>query len=1053
LAVLVAGLVWAPAGAGMVRAQAAGVPGVWAVALPAAKQTRLSRPFFVGLRRAGVSTLVVQRSGWGPGAHKRLVRYAANNRVRLVEPVAEPKTRLQRLLLGSRCAGRRARVDPCAVLVRTPSSARVWLKKQRVDFVVLRLASPAGFSAQAWPASKRSRLLVVVPLSSEQQSAWQAALTAPGSGYVSLAGQPAQVPSASFDSYLAALSGDPGESKTVAAVPDTSAPSAPGNPTLIGNSVSSLTVAWSASSDDVAVAGYEIFLDGVSQTKTASTVVTISDLDCETTFTVGIEAYDAAGNHSARAAVDAMTQYGCFHPGGGGGGGGGSGPEPPAAPNALTLTGATTSTLSLAWAPSSGAAGYHVFLNGALTASVTGPAYSYSGLTCATSYTLAVAAFDATGLSSTQTTSNFQTAACPAGADTTPPSPPGPLTLGALTTTSIALSWAPASDDTAVTGYALYKNGVQTGTTTNTTATLTSLTCGTSYTLGVEALDAANNHSTRTSRTATTNPCTDSQAPSAPSNLHQTSATTTSITITWNPSTDNTAVTGYTLYKNTTQTTTQTTTTYTYTGLTCGTTYTLAVDAYDAANNHSTKTTTTKTTNACPDTQAPTTPSGLTATGASQTSIGLTWTAATDNIAVTGYTLYRNGAQVATQGSTTYTHTGLTCGTTYTLAVDAYDAAGNHSSKTTITKTTNACSPSGATLFMSPSGSDSNPCTQPQPCRSFNRAYHAASSGATVEVAGGSYGGETITGDASKVSTADVVFRPASGASVLVTDTLNVQAAHIEWRDMEIKEFNFPKQANDITVRNVINHGVWMQGPSDISIIGGEVTCGVCGYHSHIEDGGAPDFLPPRNILFDGVYFHDWGSISGEHVECLQILGGDNVTIRNSIFRNCGTANGGLGSTADLHIAWLGNGAMTKNILIENNFFYAPGNVYAIQMDDYANIDLRYNSIVGPILIFDRSGPGTGIDIVGNILRASTCTAEGSGVPINWRYNVMQGGACGASDKNAAPGFDDASNNLHLTAGSAAVNAGDPTNYPAADIDGDARPSANVPDAGADEVG
>ena len=70
---------------------------------------------------------------------------------------------------------------------------------------------------------------------------------------------------------------------------------------------------------------------------------------------------------------------------------------------------------------------------------------------------------------------------------------------------------------------------------------------------------------------------------------------------------------------------------------------------------------------------------------------------------------------------------------------------------------------------MSPTGSDSNPCTQALPCRTFNRTYRVASPGHTVEVAAGSYGGETMQHDPSKTSQNDVIFRPASGAQVTVT--------------------------------------------------------------------------------------------------------------------------------------------------------------------------------------------------------------------------------------------------------------------------------------------
>ncbi|HEY7018325.1 MAG TPA: choice-of-anchor Q domain-containing protein, partial [Gaiellaceae bacterium] len=81
------------------------------------------------------------------------------------------------------------------------------------------------------------------------------------------------------------------------------------------------------------------------------------------------------------------------------------------------------------------------------------------------------------------------------------------------------------------------------------------------------------------------------------------------------------------------------------------------------------------------------------------------------------------------------------------------------------------------------------------------------------------------------------------------------------------------------------------------------------------------------------------------------------------------------------------------------------------------------------------------------------CTAQDNAAAINWRYNVIQGGSCGATDLNAASGFVNPSSNLHLAAGSAAINRGDPSSYPASDIDGQARPAGGRADAGADEAG
>jgi hypothetical protein len=85
------------------------------------------------------------------------------------------------------------------------------------------------------------------------------------------------------------------------------------------------------------------------------------------------------------------------------------------------------------------------------------------------------------------------------------------------------------------------------------------------------------------------------------------------------------------------------------------------------------------------DALAPTTPTALTAQAASATKVVLGWDAATDNDGVAGYTVYRGGAAIATvSGSTTaYTDSSVAAGKTYVYAVDAFDASGNRSARTT----------------------------------------------------------------------------------------------------------------------------------------------------------------------------------------------------------------------------------------------------------------------------------------------------------------------------------------------------------------------------------
>ena len=95
------------------------------------------------------------------------------------------------------------------------------------------------------------------------------------------------------------------------------------------------------------------------------------------------------------------------------------------------------------------------------------------------------------------------------------------------------------------------------------------------------------------------------------------------------------------------------------------------------------------------DTSKPSVPTNLTATAASENSINLSWTASSDNVAVTGYTVYRGGAQTATTTTTSYTDTGLSASTLYTYTVSAYDAAGNASATSTPASTTTKASGGG----------------------------------------------------------------------------------------------------------------------------------------------------------------------------------------------------------------------------------------------------------------------------------------------------------------------------------------------------------------------
>jgi chitodextrinase len=177
----------------------------------------------------------------------------------------------------------------------------------------------------------------------------------------------------------------------------------------------------------------------------------------------------------------------------------------------------------------------------------------------------------------------------------------------------------------------------------------------------------------------------DTTAPLSPRGLVARAVAASQINLSWTAATDNVGVTGYNVYRGGIQIATLgAVTTFQDTGLAASTTYSYTVRAFDAAGNVSAPSSSASDLTLPPglDTTAPSTPTGLTATAASSSQVNLSWTAATDNVGVAGYNVYRGGIQIATLGAVTaYQNTGLAA-STYSYAVEAFDAAGNVSVRT-----------------------------------------------------------------------------------------------------------------------------------------------------------------------------------------------------------------------------------------------------------------------------------------------------------------------------------------------------------------------------------
>lgn len=89
---------------------------------------------------------------------------------------------------------------------------------------------------------------------------------------------------------------------------DTTAPTAPADLKTKDITSSSITITWSASKDDTGVAGYEIFVNGISAGKVTTREAVIGNLKADTEYVITVKAYDEAGNVSEAATITAKTE-------------------------------------------------------------------------------------------------------------------------------------------------------------------------------------------------------------------------------------------------------------------------------------------------------------------------------------------------------------------------------------------------------------------------------------------------------------------------------------------------------------------------------------------------------------------------------------------------------------------------------------------------------------------------------------------------------------------------------------------------------------------------
>ncbi len=337
--------------------------------------------------------------------------------------------------------------------------------------------------------------------------------------------------------------------------------------------------------------------------------------------------------------------------------------------------------------------GYTVSRNGAVLARL-GNVTSFSDATVAakTLYSYSVTASDAAG--NVSAASGAVSVTTPVPPDTTAPTAPTALMATAVSPTQVNLVWNAATDNVGVTGYTVSRNGAVLARLGNVTSfSDATVAAKTLYSYSVTASDAAGNVSAASGAVSVTTPVPpDTTAPTAPTALMATAVSPTQVNLVWNAATDNVGVTGYTVSRNgAVLARLGNVTSFSDATVAAKTLYSYSVTASDAAGNGSAASAASTVTTPAPvDTTPPSLPTSVSATATSGYAVNVIWKAATDNVAVTGYRISRNGVVVATVPGLSYVDIGVSPSTNYGYAVSAIDAAGNVGKAGTASTTTPA---------------------------------------------------------------------------------------------------------------------------------------------------------------------------------------------------------------------------------------------------------------------------------------------------------------------------------------------------------------------------
>lgn len=313
---------------------------------------------------------------------------------------------------------------------------------------------------------------------------------------------------------------------------DTEAPTTPSDVSANDVGPYSVDLSWSASTDNEDVLGYYIYINGSNSFSVPTESATLTGLSTDTSYSIRISAYDAAGNESAQSSAISVTTLSSTN--------GIISSVSASSDDGNVSANAIDGNLGTRWSASGSGEWIQLDLDDSYTVEAISIAFykgderassfdiqtSTNGTSWTTVYsngtssgsTLEFETFDITdstaqyvryigdgnSVNAWNSLNEIELTIQTGTPDTTAPSTPTGLATSNITPTTIDLDWSVSSDNVAVTGYDIYIDGNYAASVSANSVTITTLTPQTTYTFSVSAHDAAGNESAQSSTASAT---------------------------------------------------------------------------------------------------------------------------------------------------------------------------------------------------------------------------------------------------------------------------------------------------------------------------------------------------------------------------------------------------------------------------------------------------------------------------------------------------------------------------------------------------------------------